>query len=302
LNDWWQQPYAGGPMVPVAGFPRELYPPVDGKPMPGGLDVVGYKRTVWRAGRWQGPASRFDELYSTLFAFGCGPNVIDTGVAGVQRQQNQPDDGVIDEQLFNTLRSMRVPEGKPHAGEMCMDATAQNLISQAYADLQPKPAPKATTRERALDGAISWIGYKESPASSNHTTFGSWYGMDYQPWCAMAATYWFVVEAGGSPSFARGSRYSFCPYIVSDAGAQRNGLNITSKPIPGDLVVYDFERDGTFDHVGIFEDGNAQSWTAIEGNTSAEGSAGSQSNGGQVARRNRTPSSATVVFVRVDEP
>jgi hypothetical protein len=298
MADWWQQPYHGGPMVPVAGFPRELIPPVDGKPMPGGLDVVGYKRTVWRAGRWQGPASRFDEQYSTAFAFGCGPNVIDTGVAGVQRQQNQPDDGVIDEQLFNTLRSMRVPEGKPHAGEMCMDATAANLISEAFAQFHPKPAPKATIRERALDGAISWLGYKESPAGSNNSEFGRWYGANYQPWCAMAVTYWFEVEAGGSPSFLRGERWAYVPYVLSSAVEARNGLTITSTPKPGDLVAYDWERDGTFDHVGIFESGTANSWTAIEGNTSTS----NQSNGGEVMRRDRSSAQASVVFVRVAEP
>jgi hypothetical protein len=294
---WWEEPYKGGPMVPVAGFPRELYPPVDGKPTPGGPDVVGYKRTVWRAGRWQGPASRFDEQYSTLFAYGCGPNVVDTGIAGVQRQQNQPDDGIVDEQLFNTLRSMRVPEGRPHAGEMCMDATAANLISEAYAQFHPKPPPRQTTRERALEGAAGWVGYKESPAGSNRTTFGAWYGYDGQPWCAMFQTYVWEVEAGGSQTFSRGSRYAYVPYIVSDGGAARNGLTITSSPKPGDLVCYDWERDGTFDHVGIFESGNAGAWTAIEGNTSTS----NQSNGGAVMRRDRSSQQASVVFVRVAE-
>src|SRR4029077_21242149 len=159
------------------------------------------------------------------FAFGTGGQgfVGESGIAGVQRQQNQPDDGVIDEQMCNTLRSMRVPQGKPHAGEMCMDATAQNLISQAYADLQPKPAPKATTRERALDGAISWLGYKESPAGSNNSEFGRWYGANHQPWCSMAVTYWFEVEAGGSPSFAPRGPWADGPDGVSLAPAAPTG-------------------------------------------------------------------------------
>jgi CHAP domain len=293
VTEWWQQPYPGGPMVPVAGFPRELR--VGDRDGP---DVVAYKRTVWRACRWQGPASRFDDSYSDAFAHGAGPNVIDTGIDGVLRQQGRPDDGVITKEVFNLLRSIRVPDGKPHAGEMAMDATAANLIGEACRLFNPPPAPPATTRERALEGAISWIGYKESPAGSNHTMFGSWYGMDYQPWCGMAATYWFVVEAGGSPSFLRGSRYAYIPYIVSDAGAARNGLTITSSPRPGDLVCYDWERDGTFDHVGIFEAGTPAAFTAIEGNTSTS----SDSNGGEVMRRQRASSDATIVFVRVAEP
>jgi CHAP domain len=282
-------------MVPVPGFPRELHVGDNDGP-----DTVAYKRTVWRAGRWQGPASRFDDTYSDSFANGCGPNVIDTGLAGVQRQQNIPDDGIVTEKMFNTLRSIRVPEGKPHAGEMAMDANAANLIAEAYARFHPKPAPKATVREQALDGATGWLGYTENPAGSNHTTFGEWYGMDLQPWCAMFVTYCYEVEAGGSPSFTRGSRYAYVPYIVADAAKASNGLTIIQAPIPGDFVCYDWERDGTFDHVGLFESGTPGSFTAVEGNTSSDDN-GSQSNGGGVYRRQRSTSQAGVVFVRVAE-
>jgi hypothetical protein len=279
-------------MVPVPGFPRELH--VGDQDAP---DAVAYKRTVWRAGRWQGPASRFDDSFSQAFAAGAGPNVVDTGIAGVQRQQNMPDNGIVDEKTFNTLRSIRVPEGKPHAGEMAMDANAANLIAEAYAQFHPKPIAKTTTRERALDGATGWLGYTENPAGSNHTTYGEWYGMDLQPWCAMFVTYCYEVEAGGSPSFVRGTRYAYVPYIVADAAKATNGLTITQAPIPGDLVAYDWERDGTFDHVGLFESGTPSSFTAVEGNTSTS----SDSNGGEVMRRQRSSSQASVVFVRVAE-
>jgi hypothetical protein len=282
-------------MVPTPGFPRELR-----VGDPDGPDAVAYKRTVWRACRWQGPASRFDDSYSDRFANGAGPNVIDTGIAGIQRQQNMPDTGAVDEKTFNTLRSIRVPDGKPHAGEMAMDATAANLVAEAYARFHAPPAStvKLSTRERALDGATRWLGYTEQPAGSNHTTFGEWYGVDYQPWCAIFATYLYMVEADGSPSFARGSRWAYVPYIVADAANLRYGLSITTTPIPGDLVCYDWERDGTFDHVGLFEAGTPSSFTAIEGNTSTS----SNSNGGEVMRRQRSTSQASIVFVSVAEP
>jgi hypothetical protein len=281
-------------MVPVPGFPRELHVGDQDGP-----DTIAYKRTVWRAGRWQGPASRFDDSFSQSFSTGAGPNVIDTGIAGVQRQQNIPDDGIVTKEVFNTLRSIRVPEGKPHAGEMAMDANAANLIALAYEQFHPKPPPKATTRERALDGAIGWLGYTEDPPGTNTTIFGEYYGINQQPWCAMFVTYCYEVEAGGSPSFARGSRYAYVPYIVSDAAKTVNGLTLTQKPIPGDLACYDWDRDGTFDHVGLVEAGTPSSFTAIEGNTSVSGS---QSNGGEVLRRQRSTSQATVVFVAVAEP
>lgn len=293
MTAWWQAPYPGG-IVPVPGFPRELEPGA-----PDGTDVVAWKRFCWQMGRWPGPATRFDDTYSKAFATGQGPNVIDTGVAGVQRQLGYPDTGKITEAFFDDCRTRHIPDGLPNAGQFGFDANAANLLAEAYARFAAPPVapPKASTREFALEGAISWLGYTESPAGSNNTKFGDWYGMNYQPWCAMFATWCFLVEAGGSPSFAKGTRYAYCPYIVQDARNGQNGLTVTSTPIPGDLVTYDWDGGGA-DHVGIFEDGNASSWTAIEGNTSTS----NQSNGGQVMRRQRSSTDAAVVFVRVAEP
>lgn len=39
------------------------------------------------------------------------------------------------------------------------------------------------TAQAALDVARQWLGYKEGP--NNRSVFGAWYGMDYNPWCAM---------------------------------------------------------------------------------------------------------------------
>jgi hypothetical protein len=308
MTDWWTVPYKGGPMVAVPGFPRPLYPPdAKGKtPSVNGPDVEAYKRTIWRAGRWPGPASNFDRAFSNAFSHGKSGNVSETGVAGVQRQQKIDATGWIGEATFNTLRSIRVPTG-PHAGEMAMDANAANLIAQAwqmFGGKEPAPTPtppapgKQSTRQRALDAATKYLGVKESPAGSNRTKYGAWYGVDGQPWCAMFCSYCYEVDAGGSPSFAKGSSYAYVPYIVSDARNSRNGLSVVSSPIAGDLVCYDWGYDGTFDHVGLFE-----AWTsgtyfnAIEGNTSTS----NNSNGGEVMRRQRSTGGQSTVFVRVAE-
>lgn len=304
-DPWYSQPYKGGPMVAVPGFPRPLYPPdAKGKgDSVNGPDVEAYKRTVWRAGRWPGPASGFDRAFSNAFSHGMSGNVGESGVAGVQRQQKIDPTGYIGQQTFNTLRSIRVPAG-PHAGEMAMDANAASLIAEAwqlYGGEEPTPEPPPvvglTTRERALQGAIGYIGISESPANSNICKFSDWYGM-IGPWCAMFCTYCYEVDGGGSPSFIRGQNYAYCPYVISDARANRNGLSVPSSVVPGDLVLYNWDGgpDGEYDHIGIFEGWTGGStFTAIEGNTSAS----NNSNGGEVQRRQRSTTDQTTTFVRV---
>ena len=134
MTDWWEEPYKGGPMVRVRGFPRPLYPPDSAskgkKPSSDGPDIEAYKRVISRAGRW--PWQTFDQAYSNGFSHGTSGNVVNTGVAGVQRQQKIDDSGWLGEATFNILRSIRIPLELPHGGEMAMDATAVKLINDAY--------------------------------------------------------------------------------------------------------------------------------------------------------------------------
>jgi hypothetical protein len=300
---WYEQPYKKGKPAPVPGFPRPLYPPDAAPghtPSVNGPDVEAYKRVVSRAGRW--PWQEFDEAYSNNFAHGSSGNVGETGVAGVQRQQGTKASGWIGKATFNDLRAIIIPDGLPHAGERAMDVTAQNLVAEAWTMFagQPTPPPATTAiRERALEGAIRHIGEHESPAGSNSTSFGRWYGVNFQPWCAIFVTYCFEIEAGGSGSFDRGSNYAYCPYVVGDARNKRNGLSVSGSPIPGDLVVFDWNRDGTYDHIGIFEKWitKGESFSAVEGNTSNA----SYSNGGTVMRTTRYPARQGTTFVRVAE-
>src|SRR5262245_17965311 len=257
MTAWWQVPYKGGPMVAVDGFPRPLYPPdaadCGRTPSVDGPDVEAYKRTVSRLGRW--PWQEFDDAFSNGFAHGTGGDVSVTGLAGVQRQQHIDSTGWVGKATFNTLRSASVPESKPHAGEMAMDATAVELVNQAWAMFgghEPAPEPTGTLRQRALARAVGEIGNFESPAGSNMQKYGAWYQMNGVPWCAIFCT-WAFENEGDSPAFVKGSRYSYVPYIVGDGRAGRNGLATTDDPLPGDLVCYDWEFDGTYDHVGMFE-------------------------------------------------
>jgi len=310
MSEWYQQPYNGKPMIPLPGFPRPLYPPdaaSKGKtPSVNGPDVEAYKRVVWRLGRWPGPASGFDRAYSNNFSHGKSGNVSETGIAGMQRQAKIDATGWIGSSTFNFMRSVLIPEGFKGpgvAGDYAMDSYAQSLLVQAWdmfkgSEPKPEPPPSQTLRSKALSKAITQLGVKENPPNSNHTMYCDWYGDGNGPWCAMFAT-WSYEMVGDSPSFVKGSRWAYVPYIVSDARNNNYGLSVTKDPIPGDLVCYDWQGDGVFDHVGLFEKWvDSSNFTAIEGNTSTS----NNSDGGEVMRRQRNIQGQTTVFVRVAEP
>jgi cell wall-associated NlpC family hydrolase len=144
--------------------------------------------------------------------------------------------------------------------------------------------PAAGKRRKMLAEAVSHLGEKESPFGSNICRFSKWYGLT-GPWCAMFVSYCGV--RAGLTAFERASHWAYCPYMVSDALAGRNGLRARGKneaPQPGDIVLFDWGGDGVADHVGIFERGSRSSFSSIEGNTSV----GNDSNGGEVMRRQRS--------------
>jgi len=201
------------------------------------------------------------------------------------------------------LRSIKIPPGLPHAGEMAMDARAVELVNAAwdvYGGKEPVPpadSPIGAAQAR-LDRAISQLGVKESPANSNQCEFTDWYGM-VGPWCAMFVTWADLTGEVPCPyTFKKGSYYAYVPYVVYDARMGYRGLAITSSPKPGDLVCFDWDWNGEFDHIGIYEKslGGAQFY-AIEGNTSQS----NNSNGGEVMRRQRDLNGQDTVFVRVKE-
>jgi hypothetical protein len=291
-------------MVAVKGFPRPLYPPSAApayKPSVDGSDVEAYKRTVSRAGRWVWQA--FDQAYSNAFANGKGPNVVDTGVAGVQRQQGIQATGFIGQNTFNLLRSIIVPEGLPNAGQYAMDARSVELINAAFDRFkgkEPGSGTSTTAAQARLDRAKGEIGKKESPVRSNMQQYGAWYGMNGVPWCAIFCTWCDQTGSKPTKSFVKGSKYAYVPYVINDARLGRNGLSLTSSPSPGDLVCFDWHRDGEYDHIGLVltKPDSSGYFQAIEGNTSV----GNDSNGGQVMRRQRDAGGQATVFCRVKEP
>lgn len=132
------------------------------------------------------------------------------------------------------------------------------------------------TAAQLLDIARAELGTKESPAGSNKVKYSIWYGLT-GPWCVMFVM-WCCQQAGVDLPI----RTASCSALK--AAAQSAGMWVTGSYQPGDIVIYDWGRDGVPDHCGIIETVGGSSVVAIEGNTAV----GNDSNGGEVMRRTRT--------------
>lgn len=132
------------------------------------------------------------------------------------------------------------------------------------------------TAAQLLDIARAELGTKESPAGSNKVKYSIWYGLT-GPWCVMFVM-WCCQQAGVDLPI----RTASCSALK--AAAQSAGMWATGSYQPGDIVIYDWGRDGVPDHCGIIETVGGSSVVAIEGNTAV----GNDSNGGEVMRRTRT--------------
>lgn len=133
------------------------------------------------------------------------------------------------------------------------------------------------TVQELLDIARGELGTTESPANSNRTKYGAWYGLDGQPWCVMFVE-WVFAQAGVKLPIETAS----CTILMNAAKSAGNW--VTSDYRPGDVVIYDWGGDKRPDHCGIIEVIGGSSIIAIEGNTSI----GNGSDGGEVMRRTRT--------------
>lgn len=128
-----------------------------------------------------------------------------------------------------------------------------------------------------LDLARGELGYKESPAGSNRTKYGRWYGLDGAPWC-MIFIQWVFAQAGAALPVHTAS----CGALMR--AAQAAGRWVTGGYRPGDVVIYDFPGGAATDHCGVVVEALSTGVRSIEGNTSGK----SDSNGGKVMERIRS--------------
>ena len=152
----------------------------------------------------------------------------------------------------------------------------------------------SNTAESVLSIARGELGYSRWDDPQPGTKYGRWYeeqidrtdgnydfGASGVPYCAMFVS-WVFAQAGAS---CVGIPGAYCPSIVQ-VGRSRGKAVSAANARPGDVVLFDWEGDGTSDHVGICESNGGSYLQCIEGNT----------NNGAVARRTRALSSIVCVI------
>lgn len=124
-------------MVPEVEFPRPLYPPTsDHGPVPDGIDVVGVKRAISRAGYF--PWGVFDDTYNAAIA---------KGVKAFQQQNGLTATGFYGEPTHERLR---VTRRKGQTQEWAFDAIAIKMMADAEENLNRKPENLALAKIHAL--------------------------------------------------------------------------------------------------------------------------------------------------------
>jgi len=145
-----------------------------------------------------------------------------------------------------------------------------------------------TQKEKILTIAAKEVGYKQAANGSNK--FGVWYGADEVAWCAIFLS-WCAAQTGINNGII--PKFSYVPHGVDfykKQGRFRSAKGYT--PQPGDIVFYDFNGNGTADHVGIVTSYSGGMISTIEGNTSSV----SQTNGGAVERKKRNAVSGVLGY------
>lgn len=140
-----------------------------------------------------------------------------------------------------------------------------------------------TTATTVLNIARSQLGYREGP--NNDTKYGTWYGWNFAPYCAMGIS-WSFAQAGALGLVY--GKHAYCPWWVRDFEAHGRFHSWQTTPQRGDLGFADWSgRHGLAEHVFLVEDVISISVIqTLEFNTTS-GTPGNQSDGGGVYRRRR---------------
>jgi hypothetical protein len=142
------------------------------------------------------------------------------------------------------------------------------------------------TANELVRAALLEVGTAEYPPGSNRVKYNDEYygapvsGAAYS-WC-LVFVWWLCRKLGASRLFYGGGRCASCTAFYRWHEAR--GETVTRNFRPGDIVFYDWDASGDFDHVGILCAIEGERCACVEGNTSAA----NNSDGGSVMLRQRS--------------
>lgn len=127
--------------------------------------------------------------------------------------------------------------------------------------------PVVPGTEGALQKANSMVGQDGNSAEVQEITGKSGLDASSQPWCAAFAMN--LLEEYGVMDLSGLSNKNYVPTIKEWAQGKGNWAeNGSYTPKPGDAVTFDWDGDGTPDHIGIVEKVEGGTVYTIEGNSS----------------------------------
>ena len=123
------------------------------------------------------------------------------------------------------------------------------------------------------------VGYFEG--RGNLTKYGEWFGLNGVAWCGIFVSWCYAKGGVKLPNIGFKRGFAGCQTAFEYFKAHNM---LTKNPMAGDIVLYDWQGDGRYDHTGIYiKHNDNETFSAIEGNTSTA----NQSNGGCVMVRTR---------------
>ncbi len=154
-----------------------------------------------------------------------------------------------------------------------------------------------TKGQLIADFAFKEVGTVESPANSNNTKYGAWFGFNGVAWCAMFVSYCYAKSGFPLPKIGYKNGYAGCQTAVKHFKETEEIVTWENVRV-GDIIFFDWNGDKRYDHTGIFNgwsDKETRVMYTIEGNTSKT----NQSNGGQVMSRKRPINNCIFVHPKV---
>lgn len=116
-------------------------------------------------------------------------------------------------------------------------------------------------RDKIVEIALSQKGYQEG--YNNDTKYGEWYGLNYNPWCAMFVS-WCANQVGIPEDII--PKFAGCTTGFKQMTAMGITTNEHITPEKGDLIFFDWDISGDYDHVGIVTEVKDGMVYTIEGN------------------------------------